>query len=231
MHAYFNVYTRAVEGWKNFLLRRSAVRRLNSLKSATDEELEEYDDVCSICFDEMISAKVTKCNHFFHSMCLRKWLYVQDKCPMCHTDILSEDWLLPVLQRMAAVGWQWTSIDLHLAVSRSKWSGTKKEKIEINASAQERNNLGELKFRNSVHEKLTNLLQALAPKARDCKKAWHLPSGHFMIKAHGISWKLYLEFLKFNSPESNKENLFPVRRPLNNSNFCNYISLIRHSVK
>jgi hypothetical protein len=91
MHAYFNVYSRALDGWKNFLLRRSAVRRLNSLESATDEQLKEYDDVCSICFDEMKSAKVTKCHHFFHSLCLRKWLYVQDKCPMCHSDILPED--------------------------------------------------------------------------------------------------------------------------------------------
>lgn len=31
--------------------------------------------------------KITKCNHFFHAVCLRKWLYVQDRCPLCH-DIL-----------------------------------------------------------------------------------------------------------------------------------------------
>ena len=29
-------------------------------------------------------AVVTSCHHFFHGACLRKWLYVQDSCPMCH---------------------------------------------------------------------------------------------------------------------------------------------------
>jgi len=30
------------------------------------------------------SAKVTKCKHYFHGKCLRKWLYVQDSCPLCY---------------------------------------------------------------------------------------------------------------------------------------------------
>ena len=30
------------------------------------------------------AAKVTRCNHYFHGACLRKWLYVQDSCPLCH---------------------------------------------------------------------------------------------------------------------------------------------------
>lgn len=34
--------------------------------------------------DQTGSAKVTKCNHFFHGKCLRKWLYVQDSCPLCY---------------------------------------------------------------------------------------------------------------------------------------------------
>ena len=91
LHAYHNVYKRAQEGWKNFLLRRNAVRRLNSLQWATEEELNQLNDVCPICFDELTCARVTRCNHFFHNICLRKWLYVQNKCPLCHVDILPED--------------------------------------------------------------------------------------------------------------------------------------------
>ncbi|XP_078357931.1 RING finger protein 145-like [Oculina patagonica] len=91
MHAYFNVYKRAQEGWNNFLLRRSAVKRLNSLQWATEEQLQELNDVCCICYEALDRAKVTRCNHYFHSLCLRKWLYVQDKCPMCHADILPQD--------------------------------------------------------------------------------------------------------------------------------------------
>ena len=33
---------------------------------------------------EMASAKVTRCRHMYHAICLRKWLYMQDSCPMCH---------------------------------------------------------------------------------------------------------------------------------------------------
>lgn len=35
----------------------------------------------------MTSAVITYCGHFFHGNCLRKWLYVQETCPMCHTPI------------------------------------------------------------------------------------------------------------------------------------------------
>uniref|UniRef100_A0A673IW66 RING-type domain-containing protein n=2 Tax=Sinocyclocheilus rhinocerous TaxID=307959 RepID=A0A673IW66_9TELE len=35
----------------------------------------------------MTSAVITYCGHFFHGTCLRKWLYVQETCPMCHASI------------------------------------------------------------------------------------------------------------------------------------------------
>lgn len=35
----------------------------------------------------MTSAVITYCGHFFHGICLRKWLYVQETCPMCHKPI------------------------------------------------------------------------------------------------------------------------------------------------
>lgn len=35
----------------------------------------------------MYEARVTPCNHFFHGACLKKWLYVQQSCPMCHWDL------------------------------------------------------------------------------------------------------------------------------------------------
>lgn len=36
---------------------------------------------------DMTSAVITYCGHFFHGICLRKWLYVQESCPMCHSSI------------------------------------------------------------------------------------------------------------------------------------------------
>lgn len=87
VHAYFNIWCEARAGWSVFMKRRTAVNKINSLPEASAEQLHRLDDVCAICYQEMKNAKITRCNHFFHGVCLRKWLYVQDRCPLCH-DIL-----------------------------------------------------------------------------------------------------------------------------------------------
>lgn len=35
----------------------------------------------------MKSAVITPCSHFFHAGCLKKWLYVQETCPLCHCQL------------------------------------------------------------------------------------------------------------------------------------------------
>ncbi|XP_062325067.1 RING finger protein 145 [Osmerus eperlanus] len=87
IHSYFNVWLRAQSGWKSFLLRQEAAKKIKSLPRATAQQLEQYNDVCAICFQEMSSAVITYCGHFFHGNCLRKWLYVQETCPMCHQSV------------------------------------------------------------------------------------------------------------------------------------------------
>ncbi|CAJ1074592.1 RING finger protein 145 [Xyrichtys novacula] len=87
IHSYFNVWLRAQSGWRSFLLRQEAAKKINSLPRATEEQLHLHNDVCSICFQEMSSAVITYCGHFFHGNCLRKWLYVQETCPMCHQTV------------------------------------------------------------------------------------------------------------------------------------------------
>lgn len=87
IHSYFNVWLRAQSGWRSFLLRQEAAKKINSLPRATAQQLQQYNDVCSICFQEMSSAVITYCGHFFHGNCLRKWLYVQETCPMCHQTV------------------------------------------------------------------------------------------------------------------------------------------------
>ncbi|KAL3173702.1 hypothetical protein MRX96_041511 [Rhipicephalus microplus] len=86
-HAYFNIYQQAKAGWKACARRRAALYKLHSLQEATSQQLRELDDVCTICFQELQTARVTRCRHFFHSACLRKWLYVRDMCPLCHSTL------------------------------------------------------------------------------------------------------------------------------------------------
>lgn len=50
VHSYFNVWLRAQSGWKSFLLRREAARKISHLPRATQEKLRAHNDVCSICF-------------------------------------------------------------------------------------------------------------------------------------------------------------------------------------
>ena len=71
-------------GWKIFIKRRTAVKKINLLPVATAEQLALYADVCAICYQDLQAARITKCKHFFHGVCLRKWMYVQDTCPLCH---------------------------------------------------------------------------------------------------------------------------------------------------
>eukprot|EP00102_Acyrthosiphon_pisum_P026006 XP_016663216.1 PREDICTED: protein TRC8 homolog [Acyrthosiphon pisum] len=87
IHAYFNIWCDARNAWKVYIRRRTAVKKIESLPEATSVQLSELDDVCAICSRNIESAKITKCNHYFHGVCLRKWLYVKDRCPSCH-DIL-----------------------------------------------------------------------------------------------------------------------------------------------
>uniref|UniRef100_A0A1A8ES01 E3 ubiquitin-protein ligase RNF139 n=1 Tax=Nothobranchius korthausae TaxID=1143690 RepID=A0A1A8ES01_9TELE len=92
LHAYFNIYLQAKNGWKTFINRRTAVKKINSLPELRGDQLRDIEDVCAICYQEFsTSARLTPCHHYFHALCLRKWLYIQDTCPMCHQRVYVED--------------------------------------------------------------------------------------------------------------------------------------------
>ncbi|MBN3321495.1 RN139 ligase, partial [Atractosteus spatula] len=92
LHAYFNIYLQAKNGWKTFINRRTAVKKINSLPEVKGGQLREIEDVCAICYQEFAtSARITPCHHYFHALCLRKWLYIQDTCPMCHQKVYIEE--------------------------------------------------------------------------------------------------------------------------------------------
>ena len=88
LHLWVNVYLPLKDGWSSIKLRRLVNKKLNALPYAEEHQLKDTDDVCAICLEELRTARVTPCRHMFHNLCLRKWLNVQNKCPMCHATIL-----------------------------------------------------------------------------------------------------------------------------------------------
>jgi len=92
-HCYFNIYSRVSQGWASYLARRDTSRRLNTLATATESQLRDHGDLCSICYQDMEEphAVITNCQHFFHKSCLKKWLVVQDNCPLCTKPVVAEE--------------------------------------------------------------------------------------------------------------------------------------------
>ena len=89
LHIYVNIWQPAREGWQSLRKRHRVYQKLNALPEASSAEIDSLGDVCPICLEELKSARVTPCRHYFHNLCLRKWLKVQNKCPMCHSNILA----------------------------------------------------------------------------------------------------------------------------------------------
>ncbi|KAI1903015.1 hypothetical protein AGOR_G00022820 [Albula goreensis] len=99
IHSYYNVWLRAQLGWQSFLLRRDAVNKIKSMPTATCLQLEKHNDICAICYQDMRTAVITPCSHFFHAGCLKKWLYVQETCPLCHSQLKSQSQPAPTQQQ------------------------------------------------------------------------------------------------------------------------------------
>ncbi len=55
-----------------------------------DEIIAGSNDVCTICFDDLLTSKAitvrTVCNHVFCRSCFKSWLGKHTNCPMCRVD-------------------------------------------------------------------------------------------------------------------------------------------------
>lgn len=90
LHAYFHIYLQAHKGWKEFIKRYTAVTKMKQLpifEQINENDSMRANDLCAICYYEIktAEARITVCNHLFHSICLRKWLYIRDTCPLCQS--------------------------------------------------------------------------------------------------------------------------------------------------
>lgn len=96
MHAYVNIYRTFREGVKTLNNRRYVNNKISSLVLVNVDDIDEQDrDVCSICYQDLNKengeVRKTRCNHMFHFQCLRKWIFVQDTCPMCDRALFNND--------------------------------------------------------------------------------------------------------------------------------------------
>lgn len=83
---YYAIITNYRTVTTKFLKRLHRERNLlNKFKKATEQELADWKDVCSICLQQLDKARVTNCSHLFHAECIRKWCKLSNECPMCKT--------------------------------------------------------------------------------------------------------------------------------------------------
>lgn len=79
---------------KEMMIHLKTAKELDSkLLDATEEELNEDNNLCIICRDDMTTVGVTKgerlypkklpCNHIIHLGCLKGWLEISQVCPLC----------------------------------------------------------------------------------------------------------------------------------------------------
>lgn len=64
IHAYFNIWCEARAGWAVFMKRRTAVHKISSLPEASPEQLQQFDDVCAICYQVKTFYFETLQSHF-----------------------------------------------------------------------------------------------------------------------------------------------------------------------
>lgn len=60
----------------------------------TNNDIEEENDECTICFDKMSvgdAAMRIPCGHLFHEDCVRKWLESSNMCPVCRYELPTDD--------------------------------------------------------------------------------------------------------------------------------------------
>jgi len=88
VYTYYCIVQRGGKGWRIWQMRRQAGFKVRSLPLASKQFLStKQDDLCPICYQSMESdVRIMHCSHLFHENCLKKWFYIQDKCPMCYAE-------------------------------------------------------------------------------------------------------------------------------------------------
>eukprot|EP00474_Spongospora_subterranea_P009197 CRZ09655.1 hypothetical protein [Spongospora subterranea] len=103
------VYIRLSSRVAALIIYRRVIRDINTrFSDASEQELRDLDDHCTICHEPLQTGQTKKlpCSHFFHLSCLRQWMKYRRTCPICRSDLLSTGVgnTGPVPESRAAVG-------------------------------------------------------------------------------------------------------------------------------
>lgn len=61
-----------------------------SFRIATLTDLQNWNDICAVCLNQMSRARITPCNHFFHPYCLKRCLQSSFQCPLCKQSFIQD---------------------------------------------------------------------------------------------------------------------------------------------
>jgi E3 ubiquitin-protein ligase RNF139 len=92
IHAHLNIVKNFRRGLQILRNRRSAWDNVNQLPLATEQQIENCNDICAICHNELTVGNtcVTPCAHLFHKKCLQKVFYATQNCALCSRPIIIE---------------------------------------------------------------------------------------------------------------------------------------------
>ncbi|CAF4151564.1 unnamed protein product [Rotaria socialis] len=93
IHAHLNIIKNFRRGWQILRNRRSAWDNVNHLPLATEEQIQNYNDICSICHNILTIGNtcITPCSHLFHQKCLQKAFYATPNCALCLRPIVANE--------------------------------------------------------------------------------------------------------------------------------------------
>lgn len=81
---YFIIYLRIKDlyynHWVPYIAEKAAYK---SFRVATNQDIQDWADICAICLSTMSRARITPCNHLFHPHCLKQCLRISFYCPLC----------------------------------------------------------------------------------------------------------------------------------------------------
>ena len=92
IHAHLNIIKNVKRGWQILHNRRSAWTIVSQLPLANQEQIDDYNDICSICHSSLTVGNtcITPCSHLYHQKCLQKTFYATQTCALCSRPITIE---------------------------------------------------------------------------------------------------------------------------------------------